>query len=196
MRYALYDTPVPKGRKNLNTKHARVVADSKVDMEKLCKLVSAGSSFSAADVKGILEAFKHWLGVYLVEGSTVEMEGLGHFYPTLKSTVEIDEKGSHKVHVRVDTVSFRCSPELKKMVREAELIHEKRPEREKIGAYQRKENILNYIRDNVAINTTTIMQLNHCNRHVALNDMKVLMAEGKVLKAGKGKLSIYILPYH
>jgi len=175
--------------------HARIVADSKVDMEKLCKLVSAGSSFSSADVKGILEALKFWMGVYLTEGSTIEMEGLGHFYPTIRTKAKIDDKGNQQLDIHVDSIHFRCAPDLKRLVRQATLEETKRGNYEKLSLYQRKENILKYVKDNVSINTTAVMRINACNKHTALNDIKVLIAEGKLLKAGKGKLSVYILPY-
>lgn len=195
MKYSLHETPVPRGRKNQRTMHARIVADSKVDMEKLCKLVSAGSSFSSADVKGILEALKFWMGVYLSEGSTIEMEGLGHFYPTIRTKAVVDGKGDQQLDIRVDSIHFRCSPDLKRHVRQATLEEVKRSNYEKLNPLQRKDNILNYVKENVSINTTNVMRINACNKHTALNDLKVLMAGGKLLKAGKGKLSVYILPY-
>jgi len=79
LKYALYDTPVPDSRENKQMKHARVVYNGTVNMYMLCKLISASSSFSAADVKGILEAFTQWMGVYLAEGSILCLEGLGIF---------------------------------------------------------------------------------------------------------------------
>jgi predicted histone-like DNA-binding protein len=190
----MYETPVPKGRKGKKTKHARVVSETKMDMGRLCKLVSEGSSFSSADVKGVLASLQQWMEIFLSEGSTVELEGLGHFYPTLKSHTVVDKNGKATVYVAVDSVGFRCSPKLKKLVRQAKLEYRKRTETKQVPE-QCKERILSYVRKNISITTRAAQTLNGYSAYMAANDLKELVAEGKLLKAGKSRLTVFILPY-
>jgi len=194
LRYAMYETPVPDNREDKGRKHARVVYNSTVSMEMICKLVSASSSFSSADVKGILASFTHWMGVYLAEGSLIRLEGLGHFSPSLRSREVIDMQGKKRIEVEVHTVGFRCSPELKRLMRKASLEETKRicihfP------AEERLERIRILIGERHHINCNDVMTLNNCTRHVALADLKVLMAEGTVVRIGKVRQTMYVLPY-
>lgn len=195
LRFTLHETPVPKGRENKQVQHARVVHDETVNMEKLCKLVSASSSFSPADVKGILEALKFWMGVYMGGGSIIKLEGLGHFYPTLKSKPYIDEKGQERLHVHVDTVGFRCSPELKELIREANLEEEKRPTRKKYTSEERQRRILDYLQKHNYMNSQTVRGLNNCCQQLAISDLKALLNENKISKIGKARQTLYVLPF-
>lgn len=193
IKYSLHETPVPSGRENKKTKHARVIQNEKVDMDKMCEYVSALSSFSSADVKGVLEAFQHWMGKFLVNGDSFELDGLGHFYPTLKSKSSIDENGKEKVEVWVDTVGFRCSPKLKKQVRSAKLEKVTLEEKKKLTIQQRKENILWYVNEHGSITSSKIMKLNKCSRVDALSDLKALLSTGELKNISDGNQLLCVL---
>lgn len=196
LKYSLYETPVPNGRENKKTeKHARVKPQGTKDTDFLCNLISQSSSFSSADVKGILEALTSWMGFYLGEGNSVELEGLGHFSPTLKTKEYIDENGRSQLDIQIDTVSYRCSPTLKKEIRKARLEEIKRENTNKLISSQRKENILWYVQKNISINCKICMEINNCTRYTALEDLKELVAEQQLLQTGKGKQRMYLLPY-
>lgn len=196
LKYSLYPTPVPKERENRSTeKHARVRSQGTKDTEFLCTLISESSSFSSADVKGILEALASWMAFYLGEGNSIELEGLGHFSPTLKTREYRDENGKSQRHVHIDTISYRCSPSLKKEIRKARLEEIKRETHPPFSPAERKENIEAYIRKNISINCKTCTDINKCTRYAALQDLKELVDEKRLLQVGKGKQHIYILPY-
>lgn len=48
------------------------------------------SSFSSADVKGLLEAFSTTLKRHLLTGDTVELEGIGLFSISISSLKEVE----------------------------------------------------------------------------------------------------------
>lgn len=190
-----YKTPVPGGRKDTGLPHARVIPQGTIDMGHMCRMISTSSSFSSADVKGILEALNFWMGLYLAEGKTVDLEGLGHFSPTLRSHIVTDDNGRKKVVAQPDSVAFRCAPSLKIQIREAEIVESKRKKKEIPDVDQRKENILEYVNKNNSINSTACMRINNCNRYIALKDLQELANAGKLLVTGNGKLTLYIRPY-
>lgn len=190
-----YRTPVPGGRKDKGLQHARVIPQGTVDMEKMCKLISSSSSFSSADVKGILEALNFWMGVELSEGQIIHLEGLGHFTPTLKSTMVTNDDGTEKVVAQVDSVSFRCATSLKKQVREAGLETKKKDKKEMPAESTRKKNILAYVSKNMSISSTVCMETNHCSRYVALKDLRELVESEKLIETGSGRTTVYIRPY-
>ncbi len=196
IKYALYETPAPSGRKNNKTnQHARVIPQGTKDTEFLCKVVSEHTSFSSTDVKKLLEVLTHWMGHYLKEGNSLELSGLGHFTPTLRSKEYVGSQGKKQLDIQIDTISYRCSPWLKKEVQKATLEEVVRDTNPKLEASERKSNILNYARKHFSISCTACMQTNGCTRYTALLDLKELVAEGELIATGNGRQRIYILPY-
>jgi len=194
MKFVLHENPVAPGKTKTKAKHARVVHNSKLDMARLCELISQRSSLSSADVKGVLDSFQFCMGIYLKDGSTVELSELGHFYPTLRSKSYINEEGKQRIRVQVDTVGFRCSPKLKKEIRSAELEQVKLPKLNPYSFEKRRERILSYVSENLTINSSIVMGLNRCTRHTALDDLKQLAAKGELMKVRSGTTLLYFLP--
>lgn len=190
-----YKTPVPEGREDKQLSHARILSEGTLNTKFMCKMIAQSSTISSADVKGVLEALNFWMGFYLTEGNSIELDGLGYFYPALKTEVITNDAGEEKVIARVDTVGFRCSTSLKEQVREAELEMTKAYKNNKLSPAKRKANILEYINLQVSINSAMCMKINNCTRYLALEDLKELVDAGKLLQAGSGKQTLYIRPY-
>ncbi|MDH6359052.1 HU family DNA-binding protein [Parabacteroides sp. PF5-9] len=193
LKFTLHKTPVPKNREKEKLQHARIVSNGTMDMEKMCKLVSAGSSFSSADVKGILEAFTHWMSIYLSDGTHIHLEGIGHFFPTLRSSYLDVENGEKALSIAIDTVGFRCSSRLKKQLRQATLERIIPPKGKRMSQEERQENILSYLLKNEYISCTGAMGLNHCTRYTALDDLKTLIAAGRIRCVGRTRQTVYIM---
>lgn len=196
IKYALYETPTPSGRKNSKTdQHARVIPQGTKDTEFLCNIISEHTAFSPANVKDLLETLAYWMGYYLKEGYSVDISGLGHFTPTLRSKECIDTEGKKQLDIQIDTISYRCSALLKKEIQQARLEEVIRDINPKLEASQRKTNILAYARKHFSISCTACMQTNGCTRYTALQDLKELVTEGELIATGNGRQRIYILPY-
>lgn len=196
LKFSLYKTPVPSNRSGKQLEHARIIHQGTINTDELCKMISETSSFSSADVKGVIEALSFWLNHYLTQGYSVEMDDLGYFSPTLKSKNTVNEKGEKKINVEIDSIGFRCAMSLKKKIRNATLekVSQKKKE-QPLKAEQRKENILSLFKSDDSINTLKCMSINHCSRYIALQDINDLVNENKLHKIGHGKRIIYILPY-
>ncbi|MCD8179022.1 MAG: HU family DNA-binding protein [Tannerellaceae bacterium] len=167
-------------------------------MERLCELVSARTAYSGSEVKGILDAFVYVFKVDLEAGFIIELEGLGTFYPAIVSKMEADEKGEKKLKVKVKTVKYRCSRSLRRKVELFPLIRvEERDCRKKrvFTPLQRKNRILAYVKKHVSITTRIARALNDSTKKQALEDIKALIDEKKILSIGSGKSTLYIKPY-
>lgn len=192
LKFGWYKTPVPGDREDKQVPHARIISQGTLDTKYMCKMISMSSTISSADVKGVLEALNFWMGFYLSEGNSIELDGLGHFTPTLKSRTVTDESGKNKVIAKADSVSFRCATSLKSQIREAGLEQVKKEKTEKLTQEQRLKNIMKEVKDSRCINCSTSMRINHCSRFMALNDLKLLMDSNKLVQVGKGKQIMYI----
>ena len=85
-------------------------------------------------------------------GYSVELEGLGHFSPSVKSKEVTDQKGNTKSSASIHGVNFRCSPRLKEMVKKNAPILVKRENLPKTGIEGRKAKMLSYLERNSYIN--------------------------------------------
>lgn len=173
---------------------ARLVTRGTKRNEEICRFISECCSVTSSDIKAVLDALSWYVGCELASGYSVELEGLGHFSPALRSRPAVDGKGRACTAVAVHGVNFRCSPGLKKMVKEAGV------ERIKTGGAdgasapeERKAEMLRYLQRNPYINLTEYAALNGCSRHCATADMKRWLAEGAVCYAGSGTHRVYVL---
>ena len=89
-----YNTPGNEQRRP--TSCARVITRDTKRMNDICEYISECSSVTSADIKGVLEALTSYIGRELSYGYSVELEGLGHFSPSVKSKGVTDQKGNTK----------------------------------------------------------------------------------------------------
>lgn len=194
LKFGWYKTPVPEGREDKKLSHARIVSQGTLNTRYLCDRISSSCTLSSADVKGALEALNFWMGFYLSEGNSIELDGLGYFSPTLKSHVVADGKGREKIVTQADSIGFRCCTTLKKTVRKAGLEEVKKT-KEIFPPDRRKENTLQYVKENLSINRSSCISINQCTRYIAMADLKELIDQNKLIQTGEGRQVLYIRPY-
>lgn len=151
IKFSVYKTPRPKGSKD-NLEHARLVSRGTKGLEEICRDLSDACTVNSADIKGVLEALTVYMGRELGYGYSIELEGIGHFSPALRTRKISEENGKIRFSVSVDGVNFRCSNRLKEMVKEE---RPKKVKRENISSEPietRKEKMLEYIRKHESIN--------------------------------------------
>ena len=135
-----------------------------------------------------------YIGRELSYGYSVELEGLGHFSPSVKSKEVTDQKGNTKSSASIHGVNFRCSPRLKEMVKKNAPILVKRENLPKTGIEGRKAKMLSYLERNSYINLTDYAGLNNCTRYRASEDIKQFIKDNVIASVGYRTHRIYVLP--
>lgn len=187
IKFSLHNTPQPKGREGEQQTHARAIARTTQKMDDICGLVCQRASISSADVKAVLDSFVWVIGHSLKYGDNVELEGLGHFSPSLHTQQLPDGRSV----VTVDNVNFRCSEKLKKELEATSL------EKVKNAAHylpeERKSRMLDYLHRNESITTIAYTRLNACSRYQATADLKKYLDEGLLCRVGHSTHVTYLL---
>lgn len=129
-----------------------------------------------------------------LQQQTMELEGLGHFSPSVKSKEVTDQKGNTKSSASIHGVNFRCSPRLKEMVKKNAPILVKRENLPKTGIEGRKAKMLSYLERNSYINLTDYAGLNNCTRYRASEDIKQFIKDNVIASVGYRTHRIYVLP--
>lgn len=192
VKFALYETPANKGQKQ--TPYARLISNGTKGMKEVCAHINECSSLTSSDIKGVLDALSKYIGFQLSNGYSVELDGLGYFYPALKTQEKgLKEDGKVMYSVSVDGVNFRCSPELKEMVKDSRPEKVKRKNKPTISREERKTLIWQYLKTHRVFNISDYAELNHCTYYTAQNDIKHFEEEGSIESEGYRTHRVYKL---
>lgn len=191
IKFGIYNTPT--NGSNQSIPYARMVSRGTKRMKDICDVVSDSCSITSSDIKAVLEAFTLYIGRELSEGYSVELEGLGHFSPSLKSEQKVNEKGKKIYSAKVNSVKFRCSLRLKKMVQEGELEKIKRTNIPKENKEGRMNKMVEHLKVRKSINVSTYARLNECSKYVAKNDLKDFVEDNILQTSGKSTHQVYVL---
>ena len=192
IKFGVYKTP--KGNATEQQSCARLISKGTMRMEDVCEYLSDSSTLTSADVKGAIEALITYIGRNLSNGYCVELEGLGHFSPALKTLQKTDEKGKTVFFARADGVNFRCAKRLRELVNKDRPLKIKRENVTSNELTDRKNKMLKFLQNNPYINLTDYASLNGCSRYRATEDMKQFMKDGIVIKMGYRTHRVYSLP--
>lgn len=190
VKFSVYDTP----SKNSKDACARLVSSGTKHMKEVCTYINESCSINSSDIKGVLDALSKFIGHQLSYGYTVELEGLGYFSPALKTKKErVNEKGNTVFSVSVEGVNFRCSPELKEMVKDCRPQKVKRENKTTTSREERKALMLDYLKSRRIINVSDYVDLNKCTHYAAKNDMKQFVEDGLLETEGYRTHRVYKL---
>ncbi len=178
IKFNVHKTPQPNDRKGKQSTHARAIVRSTKKMDDICALICERASISSADVKAVLDSFVWVIGHSLKYGDNVELEGLGHFSPSLHTQKLPDGRSV----VRSDRVNFRCSEKLKNELKSAQL--EKVDKVPDYAPEQRRARMANYLHRNESITTMNYAKLNACSRYQATADLNQYVEEGILCRVG------------
>lgn len=193
IKFSTYKTPKPGG-KGKQEEHARFITRGTKRIDEICIDISDACSVCSSDIKGVLEALTVYMGRELGYGYSIELEGIGHFTPALRTRKVSEEKGKTKYSVSVDGVNFRCSTRLKEKVKDNRPKKIKRNNISTDTIERRKYKMLEYIKRHDSINELDYVSLNSCTRYRAAKDLKQFLEEGIISKMGYKTHRVYVLP--
>lgn len=102
--------------------YPRMVIEENVGTEQLVRAAAKSTSFSAGELKGMLEAIRGEMAWQMAQGRSVRLEGIGTFTPALalrkgKEREEADGKTRRNaLSIRVGSVHFRADKELARSI--------------------------------------------------------------------------------
>ena len=193
VKYSIHETPNPQqdGKKKY---HVRPVSDQAVKTEQLILTISEMSSFSSADVKGMLAAFSQVLKTFLAQGNTVELEGIGLFNISISCPKDIEDPTKiNASKLRFKKVNFKSSINLNNELKALKFERSENDKNRKTSEEaDRLKKILDYVEKNNCIQSSDSMNLNNCTRYIALKDLNSLVKAGKLVRHGIKASSIYL----
>lgn len=193
VKYSIHETPNPRkdGKRKF---HVRPINQQSIKTEQLADTISEMSSFSSADVKGMLEAFSQVMKMYLAQGSTVELEGIGLFNISIACPNDIDDPSKiNASRIRFKKINFKSSASLNNELRTMKFEHSEKDKNRSIATEAtRLKKIMERVSLKGSIQSSDCMAINKCTRYIALKDLKALVEAGELTRRGNKASSIYL----
>ncbi len=191
--YRLIHDPNPTNDPDKKTLHPRVVPYGTVGIDELLKCGKEISSFSPADVKGVLQLLSDLMADRLECGYNVELDGIGFFSVSLTSRKAEDKKEIRSESVVFNNVNFRCGKELKKKLQYMKVSRLNEVQISQFTENERLERMIHYLHNEPFMSSTDYMTLNHCSRYTALKDLKNFVALNILTHKGYRSGRVYLL---
>ena len=156
--------------------HPRLVSCGTIHTDEFINRAKSRSSFSPADMKGILQLFQDMMVDFLMYGYNVELEGIGTFSVSLKSRPVMEKNEIRAESIHFKDVKFRSSKELRDRLKTM-------PECE--------QEVFRYLETNPFIHQKKYMSLCGCSRSKASLDLRRMVEEGKLRWEKLGTSHLY-----
>ncbi len=192
VRFGVYDTPQPEGVQRESKQHARVHSKGTIRLNEMCEELR-DLGVNSAQIKGVLDAAAKFMAKSLRHGYNVELDGIGIFSISLRSTSFEDELEKKKTRVEIDGVNFRCNKDLKKRVQKAELQKDKMSLQSMPSLTLRKKRMIAYLEEHGYINAVRYADINNCSRYLGRKDLLSFDEEKLIVSSGKRAHKIYLI---
>ena len=177
-----------------------VVANSQLcTTDQICQKISASSTMSPADVKGVLEALSGILSDRLSAGDRVHLEGIGYFTPELKSERAITDAEAKLVarSLKLSGVRFLPQKRLVNTLRDVAFRRTAHPLNQNLlwSDDQVVERMRRYMieTDISFVNRRQLQTVTGFSRTYCITLLKRLVANGRLLCHGAAQFPYYTI---
>lgn len=184
--------------------YPQVVKLKTVTFKELAKEIEEATTYTVADLMGLMEAVVQAAAKHLNASEHVELEGLGTL--SLSIACNKDEEGRQPVitspdqvkphHLHVSRVNFDAKPEFMKTLKgpfaRAETPFPMNQERTIPTPDERRALLLNHLDERGYISTTTYMQLTRLTRRQASAELNAFVASGLLARSGSATHVVFV----
>lgn len=174
--------------------HPRICLNGKIDTNTLCYRIHQRSSLAVGDVQSAINTLAQLCGEELRDGKAVHIEGIGYFYPTLKTTEKVTVKTKNKTNkVALKTIRFRPDSKLKGELQGVS-AHQSQYGRhsEKLSEVEIDILLKEYFAGHQMMTRRDFQELCILTRTTAKTHLARLRSEGKLINIGLPTQPIYV----
>lgn len=175
-----------------------------VTFKELAEEIEEATTYTVADLRGLMEAVVQAAAKHLNASEHVELEGLGTL--SLSIACNKDEEGRQPVitspdqvkphHLHVSRVNFDAKPEFMKTIKgpfaRAETPFPMNQERTIPTPDERRTLLLSHLDERGYISTTTYMQLTRLTRRQASAELNAFVASGLLARSGSATHVVFV----
>ncbi|MCC8153380.1 MAG: hypothetical protein LIP01_03685 [Tannerellaceae bacterium] len=192
--YQLHRNPQRSKDEFFTAYHPRFVNKTTSRMEKVLELASSFSSFSSADIIGVLEVLKEVLALELADGHNVELAGFGTFTVSLQCPPFCNKEEIKTEYVEFKTIKMRVSADLKRKVKQKMVLAKAEDiKRARFRLEQRRKILIEHLEEYGYITSREYrLQTNLC-KTTAAKELKQFVMEKLIVSKGNGPGTFYMI---
>lgn len=186
-------TGILQGKSNI---YPEVTNFSRIDGEAFVNFLQQNCQVGRAQVLSVLSAVEEQLGMFLMQGHSVEVPRIGTFSLCVDGNVEQDEKGLwHLKDAKLKRLKIKPSSTLMGQLRQTkfELVSNALRERTILSMEQALGVMQTLCGRDGFFTIQTFRQATGCSHYIAKKAINALIAEGKVVSTNNGHSFIYRL---
>ena len=195
-KYTFVENPNPKKNGEKQALHPRIVSNGTISTKRMFEEISEASTYTVADLEGMLSAITRRMSKYLVEGFHVQLGEIGYFSATLKSRPVTDKKEIRADSIFFDNVNFRASSRFRKQTRGYVESAGKRGFRSSsaLSADERKRRLNTFLDEKGYITRIDYSNITGRLKNRALLDLKEFEDQGLIVRQGRANRIFFTRP--
>lgn len=195
-KYYLKENPGSRENDEKQPLHPRLLHHGTISTESLIKEIAEESTYTEADLEGMIAAISRKMCKHLSEGYRVELGQLGYFSAKLTARPVTDQKEIRSYSVFFDNVNFRASRWFRKNI--GGEVERAKPSEIRASANlsdkELKTRLVNYLKENEFITRIKYTNLTGRLKKKALEDLRRFEQEGVIRSIGYGNKLMFALP--
>ncbi|MGL4328422.1 MAG: hypothetical protein ACRCS7_13275 [Tannerellaceae bacterium] len=195
IEYKVNRVSLPGSNDEQELLYPSVVARGTVGVKEWAEYASMRSTLSEPDVMAAMSSLSDFISHSLKMGYNVNLEKIGFLSVKLDTDAELINEKSRGVAVKAEGIRFKCAKELKQELATFKFV---KAEAGKLISGtttfdERKDVLLGYLVENESISARKYKSLTACSKYQLHTDLEQYIAEGLLLRKGKGRATRYYL---
>lgn len=200
VQYTMQEMPDLQGTGKRKT-YPKMVVRGTMTLDDIAELISAQSTFSVGDVKGVVCALAGALAHGMASGCNVKIEGIGTFSPALalRKGVEPEEVDGasrrNAASVKVGGVNFRADRTLVETTNSRAILERTHVRRARLRVALRSDRLelaLAHLEKNGVLRVPDYQHLTGLGHTAAAAELREFCNEGCIASSGCGSHKVYV----
>ncbi|MCD8029346.1 MAG: DNA-binding protein [Bacteroides sp.] len=198
---AIYDfreNPNPKGDKEKQPLHPRIVSYGTVSTQRILEDISHASTFDVGELKGVMSALAERVAYYLREGYHVQFGEIGYFSASLMAIRTVHDRSEIRApSIYFNNVNFRATRKFRKKI--SGFVERAKPGQglqvsSSLSEEERKRRLLRYLETHPFITRIDYSAMTGRLKNTAQKDLNAFVKQGIIVRHGRANRVIYTLP--